>query len=197
MWTKQNTDYDLDYKLLRELEARGILNIRTCTTVTDVCYKTLSGWTLSLQGSAGEPDSLTGVDYLVAATGSKASVDDLPLLSHLPPVRTCGGLPVLTQDLQWAQDVPLFVVGALAALELGPAAYNLGGARDGAERVANALGRLWVGRGELSEQKTQWVEEQAERRAGNVSVGLACKLMAYIGIRQHGGFFDILDEAEV
>jgi hypothetical protein len=39
----------------------------------------------------------------------------------------------------WADGVPLFVTGKLAALRLGPGAANLGGARLGAERIALAL----------------------------------------------------------
>lgn len=98
------------------------------------------------------------------------------------PVKTCGGLPVLTPDLQWAPDVPLFVAGGLAALELGPTAQNLGGAREGAERIANRLSRLWDGlrRGNNSSAEAEteedeelsterWRAEEAERRAGNVS----------------------------
>jgi len=51
------------------------------------------------------------------------------------PIETVGGLPVLTQDLMWKEDVPLYVTGKLAGLRLGPGAGNLEGARVGAERV--------------------------------------------------------------
>lgn len=50
-----------------------------------------------------------------------------------------GGLPGLTDDLMWKDDVPLFVTGRLAALRLGPGAGNLAGARSGAERIAWAI----------------------------------------------------------
>lgn len=39
----------------------------------------------------------------------------------------------------WKDDVPLFMMGRMAALELGPAAPNLGGAKIGAERIAWAI----------------------------------------------------------
>ena len=39
----------------------------------------------------------------------------------------------------WKDDIPLFMVGRLAALQLGPAAPNIGGAKIGAERVAWAI----------------------------------------------------------
>lgn len=56
------------------------------------------------------------------------------------PIRSAGGLPWLTEDLQWAPDVPLLVAGGYANLQLGPGAANLIGAREGAERIANGLG---------------------------------------------------------
>ena len=67
--------------------------------------------------------TLTNIDFIVSATGSAPALDATPWLQALRaqvPVATCGGLPVLTPDLQWAPDVPLFVAGGLAALELGP-----------------------------------------------------------------------------
>lgn len=38
--------------------------------------------------------------------------------------------------IQWKDDVPLFIAGRLAGLQLGPGAPNLIGARIGAERIA-------------------------------------------------------------
>jgi hypothetical protein len=42
-------------------------------------------------------------------------------------------------DLQWREDCPLHVMGAYAALQLGPDALNLAGARVGAERLVELL----------------------------------------------------------
>ena len=46
---------------------------------------------------------------------------------------------MLSTDLQWG-SLPLFVVGALAGLQIGPGALNLMGARHGADIVATKLG---------------------------------------------------------
>ncbi len=46
---------------------------------------------------------------------------------------------MLTADLEYRRDAPLFVTGAYAGLQIGPAAGNLGGMRDSADRIANRL----------------------------------------------------------
>ena len=50
-----------------------------------------------------------------------------------------GGLPLLQDDLSWAEGCPLYVMGAFAMLQLGPDALNLAGARSGGVIVARAL----------------------------------------------------------
>lgn len=50
-----------------------------------------------------------------------------------------GGMPLLTADLEYQRDVPLFVTGTYAGLQIGPAAGNLGGMRDSSDRIANRL----------------------------------------------------------
>ncbi|KFY33191.1 hypothetical protein V495_08345 [Pseudogymnoascus sp. VKM F-4514 (FW-929)] len=79
------------------------------------------------------------IDYIYYATGAKADIKSMPLFDSLlqsHPIDTVGGLPCLTYDMQWSKDVPLFVAGRLAGLQLGPGAANLEGARVGAERIA-------------------------------------------------------------
>lgn len=57
-------------------------------------------------------------------------------------MKTVGGLPCLTHDLMWKEDIPMFFTGRLAGLRLGPWAANLEGARQGAERVAWKVAEL-------------------------------------------------------
>ena len=45
----------------------------------------------------------------------------------------------MTDDLAWADDVPLFISGRLAGLRAGPDSGNLEGARVGAERISWAV----------------------------------------------------------
>ncbi|TKY85743.1 hypothetical protein EX895_005283 [Sporisorium graminicola] len=100
-------------------------------------------WSLELRtSSAGGNLETIRADYLCVATGAKIDFGGLPFLQQIQkthPVRLVGGLPVVTADLEYRRDVPLFVTGAYAGLQIGPAAGNLGGMRDSADRIANRL----------------------------------------------------------
>ena len=81
-------------------------------------------------------------DLIVNACGHRPSCLDLPLLKELhkvEPVETVGGLPVLTPDLQWGNFKQLFVIGALASLQVGPDAGNLMGLGRAAQMVTDAM----------------------------------------------------------
>lgn len=81
-------------------------------------------------------------DYMYFATGIQTDFQSLPYLQTMlanHPIQGKGGLPCLNDDLMWKDGVPLFMMGRLAALRLGPGAANLGGAKVGAERVAWAI----------------------------------------------------------
>lgn len=144
-------------KLLARLQALGKVEIWTHTTIASADYGCTSRsdgdkeadasgdkrWSLELRTSTdgGKLTSMTS-DYLLLATGAKIDFGALSFLRHLQtthPIRLAGGLPVLTADLEYRRDVPLFVTGAYAGLQIGPAAGNLGGMRDSADRIANRL----------------------------------------------------------
>lgn len=75
------------------------------------------------------------------ATGSKLDVGEYPLLKEVleaHPIETAGGLPVLDDRLRW-RGCELFIMGGLAALQVGPTARNLSGARAASERIVPAL----------------------------------------------------------
>lgn len=64
---------------------------------------------------------LNDIDYLVCSTGFKMDFNALPFLSTLlrsHPLEVVGGYPVLTEDLQWSDKLPVFVVGAYAMLQV-------------------------------------------------------------------------------
>jgi len=87
-------------------------------------------------------------DKVVSACGHRPDCCALPLVADLQrqwPATIHGGLPVLSQDLQWAGMSKLFVVGALAALQVGPDAGNLMGLRRAAQVLSSALDlRGWL-----------------------------------------------------
>ncbi|KAF6835439.1 FAD binding domain-containing protein [Colletotrichum plurivorum] len=131
------------HKRLKQHIARGSLDLRPNTTLKearfDECTKT---WQVKIESAAGEGEQLPGMDYIYFATGVQTDFTSLPYLQTMLreyPVHGHGGLPCISDDLMWAEGVPLFVTGRLAALRLGPGAGNLGGARAGAERVAWAI----------------------------------------------------------
>jgi hypothetical protein len=129
------------HKLLKQHIANDRLSIHTNTVVRDKHFDPVSQtWQLTTDPPiAGLPEC---IDYICFATGIKTDITQMPLLqsmNHDYPIETLHGLPCLTDDLMWKNDVPLFVTGRLAALRLGPAGPNLEGARLGAERIAWAL----------------------------------------------------------
>ena len=100
-------------------------------------------------------------DMIWLATGAQNHIDHYSALSHLRrvlPVDVVNGFPVLNTDLSWRgpaatvedgeENEPtwkqvarkrIWLTGALAALQLGPDALNLVGARHGSVRVARAI----------------------------------------------------------
>lgn len=137
------------YKTLQTHITSGALTIQTHTTITHQSFHPLQKtWRLetsppipALQTPSPSP-STTVVDYIYYATGIAPNISTLPFLSPLSekvPVRVVGGMPCLTNDLAWAEGVPLFVAGRLAGLRIGPDCGNLEGARVGAERISWAV----------------------------------------------------------
>lgn len=78
------------------------------------------------------------------ATGTTPRADSEPLLAQLiasKPTEMAGGLPVLDEACRWP-GTEIHLMGALAALQLGPAARNLVGARMATERIAPCIAPL-------------------------------------------------------
>jgi hypothetical protein len=94
-------------------------------------------WIVQLQGSGAE----LSADRLWLATGHHGGVSHHPLaaqLQHQRPIELVDDWPVLNDDLRWPRT-PVHLMGALASLQLGPAARNLFGAREAAQRICRTL----------------------------------------------------------
>lgn len=66
------------------------------------------------------------VDHIYCATGSKPDIECIECMQSIlrsHPIEILHGLPCLTEDLQWHEDVPLFLVGGFAALQIGPVSF--------------------------------------------------------------------------
>lgn len=124
---------------------------------------------------AEDPPVVPEIDHIIYCTGLSnpsngfADIPFLKSLQHSQPMETIGSLPILTEDLAWASNIPCFFIGALAALRLGPGAGNLGGARLGAERIAWAVDEILAGT-----WSTQASKESISNSAGK-----------YTGIKNH------------
>lgn len=133
-------------KVLKHHTAHHRVSIHPRTTLTSHTYCPVTNtWSLTTDPPIPELEAIP-VDYIYFATGMGMDVTQLPMLQHMHeeyPIVAKGGLPCLTDDLMWRNDVPLFITGRLAALRLGPGAPNLEGARVGAERVAWGMEELF------------------------------------------------------
>jgi len=111
--------------------------VHTDTTIVSQQYEEGTGcWTIQTEPPV---QSLPHFDHVYFATGAHIDVKQLDMLQTMNqryPIESYGGIPALTDDLMWQEDVPLFVTGKLATLQIGPGAANLEGARLCAERVA-------------------------------------------------------------
>ena len=128
------------------------------TTVQSQAYNADSQ-TWSLTTSPPIPD-LPEIDYIYFATGVQSDISTLPYMQSIVseyPMETYDGLPALTDDLAWRDDVPLFCAGKFAGLRLGPGAANLEGARAGAERIVLAVEKM-LGSGEEKSRRDSGYE---------------------------------------
>lgn len=125
-------------KCLRDWIKKGRLVVHMYTPVTEARWDTVcEDW--ELNANSDSSTLLPRCQHVILATGLGSDINTMPMLSTMHtqhPIDSFGGFPALTADLMWKEEVPLFVTGKLAMLQLGPGAGNLEGARLGAERVA-------------------------------------------------------------
>eukprot|EP00439_Symbiodinium_sp_Y106_P072597 s2586_g13.t1 len=117
-----------------QLEAKGLVTVHEWTEIATASFD--GSWTVAL--STGD---VMEADYLICATGALVDAATDPLLSGLQevhPLPMHGGLPAVTYNLQWGK-LPVYLMGNLAALELGPDAVNMTGAARGALRISGAM----------------------------------------------------------
>lgn len=132
----------LFYKKLKKCIASGFVELHTHTKLVDAELTERNGarlWSIKTEPPIAEAPLF---DYIYFATGIQTDFSCLPYLQnmlHKYPIHGHGGFPCINEDLMWKDGVPLFLAGRLGALQLGPAAPNIGGAKIAAERVAWAI----------------------------------------------------------
>lgn len=80
-------------------------------------------------------------DRIWLATGTKLDIATQPIFKEVlntHPIQVVNGLPVLDECLRWS-GCELFIMGGLGALQVGPVARNLSGARMASSRIVSAL----------------------------------------------------------
>lgn len=126
---------------LRQLDATGAVTI---VEQAEVTHARRMGTVEQYRIEVGIDSSFTGPRAIVAdrcllATGTIPSIDALAALDRLRDrIPTVDQLPIPNADLTLG-DLPISVTGRLATIELGPAAGNLWGARQGAQRITRAI----------------------------------------------------------
>ncbi|KAK5740769.1 hypothetical protein LTR17_004359 [Elasticomyces elasticus] len=127
-------------KILKKHEDANRLTLCTETRVT------AQKWSVDSQQwhVVSDPPipTMPAFDFIYFATGMHKGLETCHFLNDFQgkfPIHVENGLPALTDDLSWREDIPLFVCGKMASLRLGPDGGNLGGARAGAERIAVAI----------------------------------------------------------
>lgn len=170
------------YKKLMQHKAAGRLHHQTLTTLTSATFIQPPGpgvdsggyWRVETDPPIAD---LPLMDYIYFATGMPPDFRSFPCLRSMSsqyPIDDVGGLPCLTDQLRWRADVPLFVAGALAGLQIGPGAGNLGGARLAAERIALEIEGMRLGDADHEDKCVTQEEEPILR----YSFGLGSKFSA-------------------
>ncbi|KAI1329765.1 FAD binding domain-containing protein [Xylariaceae sp. FL0255] len=161
-------------KIIEKHAASGRLSILQHTTLGDMTWNAESKtWAASSVSSAqiDAPVELPPIDHIYFATGVGTDFESLPFLQSMRrdyPVENCGGFPCITESMAWRDDVPLFVAGRFAGLQLGPGAPNLIGARIGADRIAWAIQDV-LGNAEGEKQTVSWSQDKFDYVSGRGS----------------------------
>lgn len=168
----------LYHKILKKHIAAGNVDLITETSIVDARFEPRAcGKGGQWHITTDPPTELPPMDFMYFATGVQTDFTSLPYMQTIlrkHPVQGFGGFPCLNDDLMWNDDVPLFMVGRLAALRLGPGAPNIGGAMVGAERVSWALEDI-LRRSQPEQESSSPTMEEYLKGHSNMYSTLACE----------------------
>lgn len=129
------------HKVLMDLISMGKVELHKHCEISDKEWDEMNGvWSnvTIFDKRSNQSKNIENIDYIVYATGTRAHIEGLPMMKSICesyPIDIIRGVPCLTDDLQWNDEIPLFFLGRFAMLKTGPSSANLDGARIGAERV--------------------------------------------------------------
>lgn len=202
-------------RIVEKLGESGRLSLMTFTTIASKVWDSSSQqWTVTVSTRMPWPEPKAGtvldgeqemkpieetmklppIDYIYFATGVETNYTTLPFLQSMNrnyPIPSAGGYPCITDDMMWRKDVPMFVTGRLAALQLGPGAPNLIGCRTGAERIAWNILEILSGGKTGSEDRH---EVESRTRPGRGDEAYADREFSYRTGR--GNMFESLEQGD-
>ena len=120
---------------LREAQRRGELQLHEHCEVQAARWR-YDHWEIVCTGG-----QRLSADRIWLATGHRQGVSQQPLLQQVhqqQPIELVDDWPVLGPDLRWP-GTPVHLMGGLTALQIGPAARNLFGGREAAQRICRAV----------------------------------------------------------
>lgn len=121
---------------LRRESRSGKLEIREACQVSDALWRGAAWQVVCDRGTTYE------FDRIWLATGDRFDIATHPLLTDLQefsPTKIVKGLPVLDRYLRWSSGCDFYIMGGFAALQIGPVARNLFGAKLASQRILQHL----------------------------------------------------------
>lgn len=102
--------------VIGELQRQGKLVLKQYTVVKEARWDCeTASWNVWLQGRKEGIEEVK-VKQVIYATGTPVDICSLSIVEPIlrsHPISTVGGMPCLTSDLMWKEDIPLFVTGKL------------------------------------------------------------------------------------
>ncbi|MEM9265897.1 MAG: FAD/NAD(P)-binding protein [Cyanobacteria bacterium P01_F01_bin.13] len=126
---------------LRRLKHSGKLSFYEQCEVHSATWKETAWQVMCNHPEAHHCITHVPIDRIWLATGSTLDVNHWPLLSAVReqyPLSDVEGLPILDKHLRWS-GCNLFIMGGAAALQVGPVARNLFGAKLACDRIVPGL----------------------------------------------------------
>ncbi|MEC4984792.1 MAG: FAD/NAD(P)-binding protein [Oscillatoria sp. PMC 1068.18] len=120
---------------LRKAAHEGKVRIDECCQVRD------AQWQDNLWQVCCDDGNRHQFNRIWLATGTKFNVTEHPLLQDVLeayPTEIVNGLPVLDEHLRLPKS-SFFIMGGLAALQIGPVARNIGGGKMACQRIVPAI----------------------------------------------------------
>ncbi len=120
---------------LRQAANKGKITINECCQVSNALWQENLWQVNCLDGSKHQ------FNRIWLATGTRFNVTEHPLLQNVLetyPTEIVNGLPVLDEHLRLPKS-NFFIMGGLAALQIGPVARNIGGGKMACQRIVPAI----------------------------------------------------------